>query len=162
MKVGRKHKVKIMLCLAVHRLLSVANKKKRKYWVKAWMADRNGFGQMPLLRQLQENFPADFKNYLRMDSNNFSDLLELVSPLISKQNTQMRESISAEQRLMTTLRYLATGRSFEDLKFSTGISAPSLCKLIPETCKAIYDVLKGSYLKVSNKFSRFINIFHFI
>lgn len=45
-------------------------------------------------------------------------------------------------------RFLATGRSFEDLKFSSGISAPSLSVLIPETCKAIFEVLKEEYMKV--------------
>lgn len=103
---------------------------------------------MPLVHELRDHFPGDFKNYLRMDFETFRILLDLVFPIISKQNTKMRESISAEERLTTTLRYLATGRSFEDLKFSTGISAPSLCKIIPETCKAIYNVLKKTYLKV--------------
>jgi hypothetical protein len=62
----------------------------------------------------------------------------------------MRESISAEARLAATLGYLATGRSFEDLKFSTGISAPSLSSIIPETCRAIYECLRLDYLKVCN------------
>jgi hypothetical protein len=62
----------------------------------------------------------------------------------------MRKSISAEERLAATLRFLATGRSFEDLKFSTGISTASLSKLIPETCKAIYEVLRMEYLKVGD------------
>ncbi|KAF6197766.1 hypothetical protein GE061_008732 [Apolygus lucorum] len=48
-----------------------------------------------------------------------------------------------------TLRFLATGRSYEDLKFSTGISAPSLSQIIPETCKALYEVLKKDNVKVS-------------
>jgi hypothetical protein len=44
----------------------------------------------------------------------------------------MRNSIIAEERLTATLRYLATGNSYEDLKFSTGISPQSLGKIIPE------------------------------
>ena len=56
----------------------------------------------------------------------------------------MRESISSEERLAATLRYLATGRSFQD-----GISPSSLCHIIPEPCKVIYQILKQTYLKVS-------------
>jgi hypothetical protein len=41
---------------------------------------------------------------------------------IEKQKTRMRRTISAEERLTPTLRFLATGRSFEDLKFTTVIS----------------------------------------
>lgn len=51
----------------------------------------------------------------------------------------MRQAISAEERLIVTVRYLATGRSLEDLKFSAVISSPqALGVIIPETCKAIY------------------------
>ena len=128
--------------------LNISNKRQRKCWVKTWLKNRNRYGHLPLLHELRDNFPMDFRNYLRMDCESFQILLKLVSPIISKQDTKLRESISAEERLTTTLRYLATGRSFEDLKFSTGISAPSLCKIIPETCKAIYEVLRKTYLKV--------------
>jgi len=48
-----------------------------------------------------------------------------------------------------TLRFLATGRSYEGLKFSAAISPQALGVIIPETCAAIYEVLKKDYLKVS-------------
>lgn len=56
-----------------------------------------------------------------MEEDNYSTLLKLVIPLIEKQDTPMR-SISAHERLWVTLQYLATGRNYEDLKFSTLIS----------------------------------------
>ncbi|CAH2001490.1 unnamed protein product [Acanthoscelides obtectus] len=143
----KQHKLKVALCMAVQ-INFINNKRKRSIWVKKWMEDRNKYGHMPLLKELRQDYPSDFKNYLRMDFDTFNILLELISPIISKQNTKMRESISAEERLAATLRYLATGRSYEDLKFSTGISPSSLCYIIPETCKAIYQVLKETYLKL--------------
>lgn len=60
----------------------------------------------------------------------------------------MRASISPEERLVATLRFLATGRPYEDLKFSTRISAPSLLSIIPETCVAIYEALRTNFMKV--------------
>lgn len=68
-----------------------------------------------------------------MDSQDFNLLLQLVGPKIVKQNTVMRMAITAEERLIATLRFLAIGRSYEDLEFSTCISAPSLSYIIPET-----------------------------
>ncbi|CAI9582856.1 unnamed protein product [Staurois parvus] len=83
-----------------------------------------------------------------MSDDNFNYLLRKVTPLIQKQDTCMRKSISAEQRLVATLRFLATGRSLEDLKFSTAISPQALLGvLIPETCHAIIQVLKGKYFR---------------
>jgi len=60
----------------------------------------------------------------------------------------MRQAIHAEERLIATLRFLATGRSYEDLKFSTEIAAQTLGSIIPKTCKAIYEILKDIYMKV--------------
>lgn len=54
----------------------------------------------------------------------------------------MREAVSAEERLIATLRFLGTGRDFTDLRFSTVTSAQLLSNVIPETCWAIYKVLK--------------------
>jgi len=39
----------------------------------------------------------------------FENLLKKVAPLIQKQNTHLRESISPAERLSLTLRHLATG-----------------------------------------------------
>ena len=43
-----------------------------------------------------------------MDVASFEEILGLVSPIISRQNTHMRESIPAGERLALTLRFLAT------------------------------------------------------
>ncbi|CAH2005460.1 unnamed protein product [Acanthoscelides obtectus] len=82
-----------------------------------------------------------------MDENTFNLLLNLVGYHLQKQNTVMRQAISAEERLIATLRFLATGRSYEDLKYFTCIAAQTLGQLIPETCQVIYNVLKEKYMK---------------
>nr|CAH7727851.1 unnamed protein product [Callosobruchus chinensis] len=97
------------------------------------------YSDLNLLRELRTCEPTDFQNYLRMDSSTFDELLELVTPFMRKEDTIMRQSISHEERLVATLSYLATGRSYECLKFSTGISPQSLGRIIPETCKGISD-----------------------
>lgn len=111
--ISKRRKLKIALCVACMPF----HKQKRRCWVKAWKENRNKYGYMLLLHKLRDNFPLDFKNYVRMDPESFRILVEMVGPIISKQDTRMRESIGVEERLATTLRYLATGRSFEDLKF---------------------------------------------
>ncbi|XP_023312062.1 uncharacterized protein LOC111692338, partial [Anoplophora glabripennis] len=45
----------------------------------------------------------------------------------------MRLAVALHERLSTTLGYLATGRDYEDLKFSTRISAQALGRIIPES-----------------------------
>jgi hypothetical protein len=51
-------------------------------------------------------------------------VLAKVNPLIAKQDTAMRNAITPEARTAATLRFLATGRSCEDLKFAVWIREP--------------------------------------
>lgn len=85
--------------------------KKRIMWAKKWLIERKKFSHIILLKELDSDH---FRNYLRMDYDCFNELLNLVSPLILKQNACMRESVSAEERLLATLKYLATGRDYVD------------------------------------------------
>lgn len=93
------------------------------------------------------NRVGTFRNYFRMTRGQFDIILAEVEPLISKQDTVFRESISAEERLMVTLRYLATGSSMTQLHYDWCISVASLSSIIPETCEAIYSTMRHDYLK---------------
>lgn len=44
-----------------------------------------------------------------MTSDMFEDLVEKLTPLIKRQDTHLRKSISPSERLAVTLRHLATG-----------------------------------------------------
>lgn len=116
----------------------VKKKKKRSIWCKKWLMEKEKLSHMALIKELQVSAPDDFFNYLRMNSDMFYALLEIIRPDIEKQDSRLRKAISAEERLAVTLRYLATGRSYADLKFSAIISPQALSEIIPETCWAFY------------------------
>lgn len=148
--------------MAIQNVLNQKKKRRRRSWSKEWLLNRAKYSHMQLIREIQENNPDDFRNYLRMDDECFQHLLSAVTPQIQKQDTVMREAITPEQRLIATLRYLATGRSLQDLKFTTGISPQALGKIIPETCKALITVLQAEYIKVIlmfSMFSKYINLY---
>lgn len=127
-------------------------KNRKRFWVKEWLQDRESLSHMKLVKRLKNTSTEDLKNYLRMDEACFKKILKLVKPYLQRKNTVMRKAISAEERLLVTLRFLATGRTFEDLKYSAIISPQALGKIIPETCQCIYKALKKEYLKVSSKY----------
>src|SRR5277367_2401083 len=62
-----------------------------------------------LLQELALQEHAKYRRFMRMNEDSFQKLLSMVRPYITKQNTPMREPISAEERLALTLRCLATG-----------------------------------------------------
>ena len=56
-----------------------------------------------ILRELAGGYESNFINYLRMDPSTFYKRLATVKPHIERQDTIMRDSISAKARLEATL-----------------------------------------------------------
>jgi hypothetical protein len=85
-----------------------------------------------------------------MDEATYLELLQKIIPRIDKSDTVMRRAITAitpHEGLCVALRFLATVRNYEDLKFSAAISPQALGVIIPETCRAIFEELKEEYCK---------------
>ncbi|KAM4019366.1 uncharacterized protein ACNLHF_000069 [Anomaloglossus baeobatrachus] len=78
-----------------------------------------------------------------MSEESFKLLLERVTPLIQRKDTKMRAAVPTDERLAVTLRFLATGRSLQDLHFSAAVSRSLLSVIIPETCNAIVCSLRS-------------------
>lgn len=70
--------------LGLASLLLIASKKKRR-WMKTWLRREEGFvGHYGILRELKKGDDQCFKNFLRVDQHQFSVLLKLVAPFITK------------------------------------------------------------------------------
>lgn len=126
-------------------------KKARNAWVSPWVNKRKTDGcYQKLLKELQsvDEQKHLYRNFFRMDEGNFNELLNLVAPIIAKEDTVMRKSIPAAERLALTLRFLATGDSFRSLAFLFRVPHNTISTIVPEVCNALYTVLKGIYMKV--------------
>ncbi|KAJ8959581.1 hypothetical protein NQ314_006230 [Rhamnusium bicolor] len=84
-----------------------------------------------------------------MDEATFNKLLEKIRPRIKKQSIY-KECISARDKLIITLRYLATGESYRSLMYNYRISESTISLFVPVVCKAIYDELEDEYLHKIN------------
>jgi hypothetical protein len=145
MKISKKKKA----CLAIILALSTSRKVNRKIREKEWLKKRKKHTHLNLLREISQTLAEDdYRNYYRMNETLFKKLLMMVTPHLIRQNTVMRESFSVEERLSCTLRFLATGRSYEDLKFLVIISPSAISQAIMETCETIVFALQD-YMKVS-------------
>lgn len=103
----------ITVCLAASGYLKKPRKSKRKTWVKSWMARKERSVYNNLVAEMLLDDTQGFFDLHRMPKECFNELLQLVSPLIEKQDTKLRKAIPAQQRLSVTLRYLATGKAFD-------------------------------------------------
>ena len=70
-------------------------KKKRSLWMKKWLKRRAEVGSFnQICAELRSEDQVSFSNYLRMPPYLFQHLLDLVTPVIKKSYTSMREPIS--------------------------------------------------------------------
>ncbi|KAL7401888.1 hypothetical protein ABVT39_005941 [Epinephelus coioides] len=122
-------KLQMALALSALGLLLVEEERKtrrvkirrnRTKWVKSWTLQRQAHGAFPnLCRELETNATSVFKNFVQLFPVQFHVLKELVSPIIQRQNTNCQDCISVGERLMITLRFLATDLKLGETQAST-------------------------------------------
>ena len=145
-----------IICLGSH-FIDTQNKlhqratKRRHCWVSHTNSKRSKFGAYhSTMAQLEVSQAKEWRNYMRMDKNLFTSLLQSISADISKQDTNCRLAIPPSERLAVTLRYLATGESFTSLHYQFRMGISTIAQVVPEVCKAIFTCLKDEYLKTPN------------
>lgn len=145
----------IILAAASFIILSKKKKRKHKYWVRPSLIGRNTHGGIELINALRKDDllagrieDGQIRNFLRMTDSDFEWLLNLVGPKITKNDTNFRKAITPTERLLITLRFLATGDSYTSLMHLFRISKQAISKIVPEVCIAICEVL-GDQIKVS-------------
>lgn len=116
----------------------------RKFWVHPIFSYENRLLQGAsdnLVKELQFHNDSQFFNYFRMNVEMYQELLNLVEPLIAKQEC-IRMPIPANTRLEICLRYLASGDSMKSLSYAYRVGHNTISKIVSETCEAIWTVLK--------------------
>ena len=78
-------------------------KKHSKFWVHPYIYKNFNRRLFIAAKELSED-DSKFQTFYRMSKNTFTDLVLIVGPSIQKQNTNMRECVSPEERIMITLR----------------------------------------------------------
>ncbi|XP_047473819.1 uncharacterized protein LOC125028514 [Penaeus chinensis] len=156
MSLSRDDAIALGLAIILREKKNSSRQRKRRC-VKAWIARKEHSHTNLIMNELQCE-TDDWRNYLRMDEGTYNNLLELVSPYIKRENTNMREAITPHERLSATLRFLATGRSLKDLRYSARMGTSTLSEIIPETCNAIFHVLRGEFLQFPKTEQEWTNI----
>lgn len=127
-------------------------RRERSVWVRPIYRKRKAQGQFHhLAKELKLEGDGDFKEYIRMTKSQYDTLLELVKPKIEKKTTFFREPISASERLLVTLRFLATGDDYTSLRYAFRIHNSTISKIVPETCTAIWECLQPIVLPEPTK-----------
>ncbi|MCP4490646.1 MAG: transposase family protein [Gammaproteobacteria bacterium] len=123
----------------------VNRQKKRSCWVHPINEKRKSLGQFHHLFDELKKDESRLVSYIRMNFASFEALVRAVEPHLLK--CSIRPWISVEERLVVTVRYLATGASFRSLAFQFRMGKSTVAFMVKETCQAIWDSLASQVLR---------------
>ena len=101
----------------------------REHWVRPLLMNREICGAFHTTFQEVLSDPIECRGYIRVDGTQFNYLLEHLSPILQKEDTNTRKCIDPAERICLTLRYLATGESFHSLEYQFPINIGCVCKI---------------------------------
>ena len=106
---------------------------------------RQSVGEYHTLFWKLKRYPDKFSSYTRMSLRQFYQLLRLVRVYVRERIKHMsclRHTISTEERLAITLRFLATRMSFDSLSFVYRYGISTIHSIVTEMCEAIWLALE--------------------
>ncbi|XP_069618150.1 uncharacterized protein [Ranitomeya imitator] len=111
-------------------------------WVHPIINEREEKGHFHVLYQDLRSYPEKFIQFCRLTIQAFDRLLIILTPQLSYEDTCMRRSISAEERLLITLRFLATGESYTSLHLQFKVGKSTISQIVRCTCAVIWQKLQ--------------------
>ncbi|GBP00147.1 hypothetical protein EVAR_74422_1 [Eumeta japonica] len=139
--------------------LNVYKKRKwrrRRWWMLTIHRNRTKQTMDNQLAEMLAEPSGEFDNFVRMSNSDFEFLIQKVSPIVAKQDTDWREAIPVKIRLALTLRYLATGDSFRSLHYLFKVSSQLISRIVPEVCLALNEALKDFVKRCLKLLAKFV------
>nr|XP_040237731.2 uncharacterized protein LOC120958789 [Anopheles coluzzii] len=129
----------------------------RRLWVQDLYLNRNETGNRLLTDITTSGIYETMNRFLRMKKEDFFHLLSLVGPKIAKMDTDFRKAITEQERLLITLRCLATGETFTSLQYVFRVSRHSISRIVKETCACLIEALRD-YVKLPSTEEKWLAI----
>ncbi|GBP08070.1 Protein ALP1-like [Eumeta japonica] len=124
-----------------------------------WLACADGVS-------LEIDFDEEILYLLCSSKRSFDDLIELIREDITSSETLMRTSVSPEEKLVVTLRYLGTDCSFGEISYNYRLGKFTVTGIVRVVCKALWKKLinkimpeatKDLWKKIAQEFERYAN-----
>ena len=142
---------KAAACLLLLEALDEDESRKKGSKTRAWIRRQESLGIFNLIQELGIEDTCGYREMMRMNKEQFKEILQLIEPHISKQTNNFGKPISPAERLALTIRYLATGDTFRSLHFQFRISRAAISYIIKEVCNAMHKVLAPDFLSLPNQ-----------
>ena len=144
-------KTSATLVLVLNELMDSDDEKPTRGKTREWVKRREQSRYFNnIVKELKVEDRLGFREIFRMNVGDFEFILGKISYLISPRqmsNFGGHLPIMPDERLALTLRYIATGESFESLSFQFRISLNAVSYIIKGYCNALVDELVPLFVK---------------
>ena len=146
--------------IALNELVDSGDEKPTRGKTRKWIRrrkEREFFTN--IIQELIVEDRHSFREMFRMDVGDFEFILSKISDLISpKERLGGTRPIESDERLALTLRYLATGESFQSLSFQYRISMSAISYIMKGCRKAVAESLTPDFIKVPAMKAEWLNV----
>ena len=146
--------------ILLNELVDSDDEKPTRGKTRKWIGSRKERGYFTnIIQELIVEDKHGFREMFRMDVGDFEFILSKISDLIlPKERLSGSRPIESDERLALTLRYLATGESFQSLSFQYRISMSAISYIVKGCCKAIVECLTPDFIKVPATKAEWVNV----
>ena len=151
-----------VMVMLLNELLDSDDEKPTRGKTREWIKRRGENGYFNnIIQELRIEDRIGFREMFQMDVENFEYLLNEVSALITPgemSNLGGHKLIMPEERLALTLRFLATGESFQSLHFQFRIALNAISYIVKGCCDALVEKLVPRFLKLPSSEKEWLEI----
>jgi len=128
----------------MYNLIERRRRRKRRnpksVWVRPWITRRVELGMYDrLMVELRNEDPRSFQNFMRMPPTMFDEVVQRLTPRITKNTTNFRKPLEPGLKVALTLRHLASGAKYTDMQYSWRVPHNTISNVVREVCDAIVE-----------------------
>jgi len=110
----------------------------RNVWVRDWISRRPQLGLYDrLMVELRNEDPRAFKNFMRMPPDMFDEIVQRLTPALTKETTNWRPPLDPGLKVALTLRHLASGAKYREMQYGWRVPHNTISLVVREVCEAI-------------------------
>ena len=108
-------------------------------------AERGCLRSLITTELITTDIPGD-RNFTRMEPAFFHLIEENIIAHLGKSISNLRKPLEVGLKLAVTLRHLSTGEIYTSLKYQWRVGRMTICRFVPQVCKAIFQEFQHKYL----------------
>ena len=127
------------------------DEKRKRGPTRKWIQRREEEGLYAnLVQELMVEDTRTYREMMRMDYDCFKHILQLIEPYITLQNSGVsgQRVVTAAERIVLTIGFLATGETFSSLSLQFRISERAISYIVDSMSKAVVSYIGKEYIKL--------------